>query len=175
MSGQRTVSRARKRLRRTLRGDRHAPLAPVAGAPPCCPTLAPDVLAMYGRLVAVLDPLRIATVADGVALELCAGALGEYHRAAAVIAREGATYECRTEGGGMMHRARPEVQIAESAWKRGAAMLRDFGLTPASRPRVDPAPAPKPENPFEAIHREPARRAKPRRRTRPRKVGGFDV
>ena len=39
---------------------------------------------------------------------------------------------------------------------RGAAMLRDFGLTPASRPRVDPAPAPKPANPFDAIEQKRA-------------------
>jgi len=151
MTAQRTVSKARKRLRGTLRGDRHAPPVPVAGAPPCCAALAPDVQAMYKRLVAVLDPLRVATVADGLALELCASALAEYHRAAAVIATKGATYACRTEGGGMMHRARPEVVIAESAWKRAAAMLRDFGLTPASRPRVDPAPAPAPRNKFDDL------------------------
>jgi P27 family predicted phage terminase small subunit len=96
---------------------------------------------MYRRLVEIVDPLRIATAADGLALELSASALVEYEINARIVLERGATYEATTEAGAIMHRARPEQAIAADAWRRATAMLQQFGLTPASRTKVETLPA----------------------------------
>jgi P27 family predicted phage terminase small subunit len=92
---------------------------------------------MYRRLGRILAPLRVVTVADGVALELASSALVEYEINARVVLEQGSTYEATTEAGAVMHRARPEQAIAADAWRRAATMLQQFGLTPASRSKVE--------------------------------------
>jgi P27 family predicted phage terminase small subunit len=98
------------------------------------------VRATYRRLVRILDPLRVVTVADGLALELAAAALVEHDVNARVILEQGSTYAATTEAGAVMHRARPEQAIAADAWRRAAAMLQQFGLTPVSRSKVEARP-----------------------------------
>ena len=128
-----------KRLRGTLRRDRTNPREPkpLVRIPPCRRSLPASVRAMYRRLGRILAPLRVVTVADGLALELAASALVEHEGAARVILEQGATYPARTEAGAVMHRARPEQAIAADAWRRAAVMLQQFGLTPVSRSKVD--------------------------------------
>lgn len=144
----RRVPTATKRLRGTLRRDRTNPWEPrpTLGAPPCRRGLPAAVRRWYRLVVAVLNPMRVATSADGVALELVAFALAEHEAAAGVILADGATYEARTEGGTIMHRARPEQAIAADAWRRAASMLIQFGLTPASRGKLEARPALDPED-----------------------------
>lgn len=50
------------------------------------------------------------------------------------------TYETTTPTGSVMFRTRPEVALANDAWRRATVMLQQFGLTPASRPKVDARP-----------------------------------
>lgn len=145
-----------KRLRGTLRRDRMNALEPrpLVRVPPCRRTLPATVRAMYRRLGRILAPLRVVTVVDGLALELAASALVEHETAARVIFEQGATYEARTEAGAVMHRARPEQAIAADAWRRGVAMLQQFGLTPASRSKVEAVPPINPDEfaAFRAAH-----------------------
>jgi P27 family predicted phage terminase small subunit len=82
----------------------------------------------------------VATPADAVALELAAYALAEHHAAAAVVLREGATYQCQTQAGAVMYRSRPEVSVAADAWRRAHAALQTLGLSPASRPKIEVLP-----------------------------------
>jgi P27 family predicted phage terminase small subunit len=133
-----------KRLRGTSRRDRTNPREPkpLVRVPLCRRSLPASVRAMYHRLGRILAPLRVVTVADGLALELAASALVEHETAARVILEQGATYQARTEAGAVMHRARPEQAIAADAWRRAASMLQQFGLTPASRTRVESLPEP---------------------------------
>jgi len=155
VAGRKHVPTSVKLLKGSYRKDRENAREPkpAVGAPPARRGMAADVRTWYRRLVTVLDPLRVATAADGIALELCASALVEHFAARAVITRDGATYTTVTPAGSTMTRARPEVAIAAEAWRRGAAMLRDFGLSPASRPRVNAAPPDRGENPFERLER----------------------
>jgi P27 family predicted phage terminase small subunit len=104
----------------------------------------------YERLARIVDPMRVGTEADGLALELAASALAEYEAAARVILADGPTYEARTEAGAIMHRARPEQAIAADAWRRAMSMLLQFGLTPASRSKVEARPEFEPENASDA-------------------------
>ena len=141
-----------KALRGTLRRDRTNPREPkpLVRIPPCRRSLPASVRAMYQRVGRILAPLRVVTVADGLALELVASALVEHETAARVILEQGATYPARTEAGAVMHRARPEQAIAADAWRRAASMLTQFGLTPASRSKVEvlPPPAAPSDNPL---------------------------
>jgi P27 family predicted phage terminase small subunit len=138
----RRVPTAVKRMRGTLRRGRMKAREPrpLVGAPPCRRQLPPAIKAMHRRLVRILAPLQVVTVADGLALELAASALVEYEANAKVVLEHGTTYEARTEAGAMMHRARPEQAIAADAWRRAATMLQQFGLTPASRNKVEAIP-----------------------------------
>jgi P27 family predicted phage terminase small subunit len=134
---------ATKALRGTLRPDRTNPREPKpkVGAPPARRDLPAAVKVWYRRIVKALPP-RVATVADGLALELGARAFSEYDSAVNVIAERGLTYEAVTVSGAVMQRARPEAAIAANAWQRAARMLEGFGLTPASRSKVEAVPAP---------------------------------
>jgi P27 family predicted phage terminase small subunit len=94
-----------------------------------------------------LDGAGVLTEADQHALALLCTALAEHEAAAAVVAELGATYEARTESGTILHRVRPEVAIAADSWRRAMRGLSEFGLTPASRGRVEPI-MPTASNPF---------------------------
>ena len=128
-----------KQLRGTLRRDRtnvREP-KPLVRIPPCRRSLPASVRAMYRRLSRILAPLRVVTVADGLALELASSVLVEYETNARVVLEQGSTYEATTAAGAVMHRARPEQAIAADAWRRAATMLQQFGLTPSSRSKVE--------------------------------------
>jgi P27 family predicted phage terminase small subunit len=84
--------------------------------------------------------MNVLTRSDGPALELLAFALAEYDASARVVLELGPTYECKTEAGAIMRRARLEQAIAADAWRRAAQMLASFGLTPASRSKVEALP-----------------------------------
>jgi P27 family predicted phage terminase small subunit len=138
----RRLPTAVKARRGTLRPDRMNPREPrpELGVPKPRRGLPADVRATYRRLAAILKPLHVVTLADGPALELLAGAIAEHDRAAAVIGAVGATYECPTSVGAVLHRVRPEVALAADAWRRAAVLLAGFGLTPASRSKVEAQP-----------------------------------
>lgn len=128
-----------KALRGTLRSDRvnrREPKPPL-GFPRARRDLPELVLREYAGLRVALRHLRVVSMADRIALELCAQALAEYRAAGVVLLRDGQSYECKTQAGAIMRRARPEQAIAAEAWRRAAHMLEQFGLTPASRGKVE--------------------------------------
>jgi P27 family predicted phage terminase small subunit len=100
-------------------------------------TLSKAARAYWQELSKQLDRAGVMTEADRQALALTCSALAEHEAAAAVVADLGAAYEARTEAGAIMHRQRPEVAIAADAWRRAMRGLSEFGLTPASRGRVE--------------------------------------
>ena len=116
---------ALKLLHGTWRPDRANPAEPVpasigADPPPWLPTRGP-ARGAWDRLSAELAAMRVLTPADAEALALGCMALAEYLAA----------------------RRRPSVswRRADAAWKRYAATLREFGLTPSSRTRVAAVPS----------------------------------
>jgi P27 family predicted phage terminase small subunit len=133
-----------KVLQGTLRRDRLNPNEPEAGVGrPCCPPWLDAVARGYWDALADhLEEMSVLTQADGHALALLCAALSEYQAAIAVLQIDGPTYKCVTKAGDMMVRQRPEVAIAQDAWRRAKMMLEQFGLTPAARSRVEARPAP---------------------------------
>jgi P27 family predicted phage terminase small subunit len=150
-----------KALRGTLRADRlnlREP-QPKAGTPRPSRTLPPDVRREYDRLARRLAPMRVLSAADGLALELGALALAECWRLDGVLRGQGATYETTTPQGSTLVRQRPEVVLLADAWRRAASMLREFGLTPSSRGKVEVVPDPAPSiDPVEAFRLRYAKR-----------------
>src|SRR3990167_409271 len=91
---------------------------PPKGIPICPPGLNEKGQATHAALAAQLDAMGVLTDADSTALELLVGVLTEYRAARDVVQSKGPTYTCRTKNNGLMARIRPEVRIAESAFKR---------------------------------------------------------
>jgi P27 family predicted phage terminase small subunit len=129
-----------KVLEGTDRKDRANPTEPhpvdlPGDAPP------PDWLNDHGKeawadLLPVLRGMGVVTIADPTAFALLCDALGEYRTARAWIGDHEDVYSVVAENGSITWRKRPEVEIAQDAWRRAKTMLTEFGLTPAARSRV---------------------------------------
>lgn len=141
----RRLPSAVKALRGTARKDRvnASEPKPTLGVPPARVGLSAQAQRERRRLLRALLPMHVVTVSDGPALDLASEAFAEYHEARAVLARDGQSYECVTAAGAKMRRARPEQAIAADAMRRAAHLLEAFGLTPASRSKVEQVPPPR--------------------------------
>ena len=127
-----------KVLHGTNRPDRANPAEPKVGLLALTAT-PPDWLGDRGKkawaeILPLLRAMKVATIADPVALGMLCDALAEYIEARAVVQGEGAIYW--TRGKVEMQRTHPAVAIASDAWRRAKSMLSEFGLTPAARARV---------------------------------------
>jgi len=115
--------------------------------------LTPDGLEAWLAIGARVEAMRVVQVQDAHALELLAEAWSEYLEARRYLVANGLTYTSQTPTG-TIRRPNPEVAIASDAWKRLKAMLSDFGLTPATRSRLEVAP-PVEVDPLEELLRGP--------------------
>jgi len=150
MAGRKPVPRALKILRgnpgKRALGKREP--KPLPGVPRMPGHLSARAKAAWKSIGPELDRMGVLTLADAKALELLCDAYAEYRAARDAVEKEGLTYETFGPSGSMT-RPRPEVAIASDAWRRIAAMLREFGMTPSSRTKVSMADAnDKPGNPF---------------------------
>jgi P27 family predicted phage terminase small subunit len=110
--------------------------------PPAKPShLSPFAGEAWDRVAPELHRLGLLTVVDGVALELLVCAYDDWRTAHDEVTDEGATYETETAQGGRMVRTNPHVAIRADAWRRVKSILAEFGLTPASRAKIETAPA----------------------------------
>ena len=140
---------ALKVLHGTFRADRAADEPQYSAKAPRPPaSLSPGARVYWRELAELLSGARVLTAGDRQSLALTCEAL-EQHRAATVVMLEhGMTYTTINADGMEMARPRPEVTIADAAWKRAMRGLVEFGLTPASRTKVAALPAPI-DNPFD--------------------------
>jgi P27 family predicted phage terminase small subunit len=76
--------------------------------------------------------MGVLTVADGVALALLCDALVDFLHAAAIVKEEGCI--ARTDKGVLFQH--PAVGVKNKAWERVVKVLREFGMTPTSRPGI---------------------------------------
>lgn len=112
---------------------------PVSGIPQPPTHLSGPAKTEWHRLGEELDRLGLISKID---MASFAGYCEQYAlwiRAKGVIARKGLTYEVRG-----MFRKRPEVGIAADALKQMRQFAIEFGLTPASRSRVQADPKQQP-------------------------------
>jgi hypothetical protein len=98
--------------------------------------------------------MRVATEVDGPILELTAGALADHEQNAAIVARDGASYDAMTASGTTLKRQRPEVKLATEAWRRALLGLTQLGLTPATRGKVEARPGADPGDVVDRFRRQ---------------------
>jgi len=74
---------------------------------------------------------------DRYALQMFADAWEDYVAARNIIRQHGPTYSTTTPAGDTMFRPRPELSMMQNAWDRLKKMLPEYGLTAASRAKID--------------------------------------
>lgn len=151
-----------KELEGTARKDRSNPREPrptLLGSTDAPPPWLKGKASRIGwkEALPVLTGMRVATIADRVAVSLLCEAFGRWIDAKEALDKRGSTtYETETEAGSVMHREYPEVGQVERAWKQVLEAAKEFGMTPASRSKVNAVqpggakPAPSDLDPFEA-------------------------
>lgn len=107
---------------------------PLAGAPDRPGWLDTVASEAWDALLALLLERRVVSRADGLALELLCVTYSSWRSAAEALAKDGPAVE--TGSGGF--KPSPELQAVDRHGKQLVALLREFGLTPASRHGVPP-------------------------------------
>src|SRR4051812_7164335 len=129
------------------RGINHREPKPERGKPPCPKHLSERAQRAFRGFARHLDRVGVLTKADGTALELLATAYDDFHSARDIIRAhaaesggaflDGMTYSSTNEQTGQtIIRAHPAVGIADRQFAHTVAMLSHFGLTPATRSKV---------------------------------------
>ncbi len=125
--------------KRPLKGDQPQPSA----AADSCPSwLAPAARDEWQRLAPELIKLGILTEADQAMFAAYCTACAVWRRAQEVISKQGPVY---VTGKGKLL-PRPEVALAHSAAEQMRVLGAEFGLTPASRARLQLPPPRSPED-----------------------------
>jgi len=128
-----------KKQRGTLRKDRMNENEPKLPSiiPPIPTWLSEDGQKAFSELSTLLHDMSVLTQADELALTLLCDAYSEYKRAKEVVNELGATMEVTSREGNTKSVIRPEVQIANQSFVRVFQLLKEFGLTPSSRAKVN--------------------------------------
>ena len=128
-----------KKQRGTLRKDRlneNEPKLPSV-IPPIPTWLSEDGQKAFSELSNLLHDMSVLTQADELALTLLCDAYSEYKKAKEVVNELGSTMEVTSREGNTKSVIRPEVQIANQSFVRVFQLLKEFGLTPSSRAKVN--------------------------------------
>ena len=136
-----------KELRGTLRKHREARM-PVRAPPgdPLMPRhLGPIARAKWKELLPQLRDRGTLSLADRTSLEMLCSAYEEYREAAAAIRKDGGPRVVLTISRGRgknkkevrVIKAHPAAATRADAWRRYMVAMREFGLSPAARSRVD--------------------------------------
>lgn len=93
----------------------------------------------FRRMAEELNAEGIISQLDARALELLVEAYTEYRHHCEILDVEGYTYRTKTQNGDVLIKAHPAAAMKADAWKRIWAMLAEFGMSPASRAKVNTA------------------------------------
>lgn len=128
-----------KKQRGTLRADRVNPNEPklTPSKPPIPSWLSDDGKGAFVELSNLLFDMSVLTEADTLSLTLLCDAYSEYKKAKEIINELGATMQVTSREGNTKSVVRPEVQIANQSFVRVFQLLKEFGLTPSSRAKVN--------------------------------------
>lgn len=128
-----------KKLEGTYRPDR-APrneAQPNVTAAECPDWLIDEARKEFGRVAEILLRTRVLTEADHNALALYAYEFGEWRKAEKALKREGRVLTGE-KGGKYLN---PRQGLANTHFKNMVKLMTEFGLTPASRTRIEAQPA----------------------------------
>jgi len=96
-----------------------------------------ETIKIYKRLTAWLEDANKYKQPDNELLEVAANVKHEIDILQAYIDKNGTTYEAISRTGEVMHKHRPQHQQLVDARARYLIILRDLGLTPAARDKVN--------------------------------------
>lgn len=130
---------------------------PVAPKPPAW--LDPIAKKLWKHLAPQLEVLGLLTAVDGAAFEAACQNYAVWVKCEKYLKENGLTVEIKkTNGTGEEYTSyvqqRPEVSIGNKALQAFKAFCAEFGLTPASRTRIDIKPPDAEEDPMEALLRK---------------------
>lgn len=141
-----------KQLQGTYRADR-APdnePAPEQGVPQPPRWLSRKAKVAWRELAAELDAMQVLTLADRAAMVMLCDAYADYRELRELVQEHGRGYSFYNAQGSKVFRARPEVAMANERWSQIHKMLKEFGLTPSARTRVEAIGGGKEEDPYQA-------------------------
>ncbi len=122
----------------TYRPDRHANKMELPVNAPQPPTQLDGVSAeAFEFLSNKLVGLGVVSELDKYSLQMFSDAWEDYVAARNIIRQNGPTYATTTPAGDTMFRPRPELARMQNAWDRLKKMLPEYGLTAASRAKID--------------------------------------
>lgn len=125
---------------------------PKAKRPKVPSHLSPKAKTAFRNVCDLLEDMGVLTIADGMALEMMCDAYSEWRDLRKIIDKHGSTYVTTGTSGDEVVKARPEVAMASDAWKRVKAMMAEYGMTAASRTKVQTT-EPEAEDPLEAYRK----------------------
>ena len=139
--GRRPAPQELKKKRGTARKDR-APENPVTVTKAKPKNTTPSFLKakgklMYERSVGHLHSMGLLSTVDDTSLELLAMAYQEWYSAELKLMKEGRIYETFAANGAKVLKPHPAAAQSADAWRRIRMMLIEFGLTPASRSKLE--------------------------------------
>ena len=139
--GRRPAPQELKKKRGTARKDR-APDNPVTVTKAKPKKTTPSFLKakgkmMYERSVGHLHSMGLLSTVDDTSLELLAMAYQEWYSAELKLMKEGRIYETFAANGAKVLKPHPAAAQSADAWRRIRMMLIEFGLTPASRSKLE--------------------------------------
>ena len=139
--GRRPAPQELKKKRGTARKDR-APENPVTVTKAAPKKTTPSFLKakgkmMYERSVGHLHSMGLLSTVDDTSLELLAMAYQEWYSAELKLMKEGRIYETFASNGAKVLKPHPAAAQSADAWRRIRRMLIEFGLTPASRSKLE--------------------------------------
>lgn len=126
---------------------------PTKGIPRRPTWLRPEAAKYWPELAKVLSEMGVLTLADKTGLALLCEPLADYLMARDVVEaaaeKEGVMFISTTEKGNVIQH--PAVGVMNKAWERVVKMLREFGLTPASRAGLQVEKPPGDQDPLLAL------------------------
>ena len=106
---------------------------------------------MWKRLVPILQRLQLLTEADLESFSMLCQSWGDYVEHVKDIKKNGKYCIYVNKGGGANEVERPAVKLMHRAYERYKALCSEFGLTPASRTRIEIKPSDEEYDPMEAL------------------------
>src|SRR5579871_538079 len=100
------------------------------------PCLEGEALAEWNRITPILEKMAVLTTADGAALAAYCKLHALKLKAESAVEKYGIVFAKVDEAGVSVLRKNPAVAIVESTSRLIRSFLQEFGLTPASRPKV---------------------------------------
>ena len=106
---------------------------------------------IWEKLAPELEKLGLLTSIDGEAFAAACQAWKDYVDCQKIIKKHGRTYTYKNQGGFENETERPEVKVANKALEQFRSFCREFGLTPASRAKIEVKTEDGEEDPMEKL------------------------